>query len=233
MCDLILVGSYVNDDEIIRKTLRSVKNHKFNQKYILFDGPRDSEKKTYYDNYRKYKQDIIQSNEYKDFKIIEFPDNIYYRPMIDLFINNNYNDLSDNLLIIQDDVELAEFDLELLLERKSKVEDCKLLYFGENRKRAPHWFNVIDETDDHFVKIHGWSERAYVVNKKDFKDILDRIDKIKTGQYCKRFIDTYYHNFKKSKKWKDLSREDHLEYWKLWGCYEYKGVFHKHLCGKR
>ena len=214
--DLIIVAAMIDDEEILRKSIKSVSGHDFNNKYILFDGPRESLFKKHYDKYTKYKSVIAR--DYTDFKVIENTENIYYKPMLDAFIRSNYDDLSDNLLIVQDDVEVEDFNLSEVLEQKKQVEDCKILYFREDRLRCEHWFNVIDNSGV-LIKTHGWSERAWIINKKDIVEIFDKLVGVKGGKGGK-FIDVYYYNLMKRGSWKDLS-EDVKE--------EHKDIHHKHL----
>ena len=160
--------------------------------------------------------------------MIEHTENIYYKPMLDNFIRNN--DLAKNLLIIQDDVLLDDFDLEKVLETKADFDDCKILYFRENRLRCKHWFNVIDDTQV-LIKTHGWSERVYLTTKEDLKDILDNLP-LKGGKNGK-FIDVYYQNMMQRKTWATITDEEQSEYWKNWGTYEHSNIHHKHLVAKR
>ena len=233
--DLILCGAIVttNDEQKIEQTIKSIEKHNFNKKYLLFDGPPQSQLKKNYDGYTeghqrytKYKNYI--KKHYPDFEVIEHTENIYYKPMLDNFIRNN--DLAKNLLIIQDDVLLDDFDLEKVLETKADFDDCKILYFRENRLRCKHWFNVIDDTQV-LIKTHGWSERVYLTTKEDLIDILDNLP-LKGGKNGK-FIDVYYQNMMQRKTWATITDEEQSEYWKNWGTYEHNNIHHKHLVAKR
>tara|TARA_R110000744_G_scaffold293713_1_gene404006 strand:- start:186 stop:875 length:690 start_codon:yes stop_codon:yes gene_type:complete len=229
MCDLILCGAIIKQEEYIDKVIHSVDKHKFKQKFILFDGPPPSRMKTSYNKYKKYKDHI--KKHYPDFQVIEYTENLYYKNMLEKFIKENYSVVSQNLLIIQDDVVLDEFDLETTLEIKRDLDECRILYFRENRKRCAHWFNVIDESNPNLIKTHGWSERVYLITKEDLIDILNNLP-LKGGKGGK-FIEFYYQNMMSRKTWATITEEEQLEYWKRWGCYEHKTIHHKHLVAKR
>jgi len=236
--DLILCGAIVakDNEEKIEDTIKSVDKHKFRKKYILFDGPPQSRFKEDYDKYTKYKKYIKE--QYPDFTVIEYPDNIFYKPMLSDFIKSSSakpvtgkgNELAKNLLIIQDDVVLDDFDLEKVLETKGDFDDCKILYFRENRLRCKHWFNVIDDSQA-LIKTHGWSERVYLTTKEDFTEIHDNLPS--KGGKNGMFMEVYYQNMMQRKTWATITEEEQLDYWKKWGCYEHKEVHHKHLVAKR
>ena len=143
MTDLILCGAVIQQKDLIDQCITSLKDHKFEKKYILFDGPTAGKFQKDYDSYKEYKARVKE--EYSDFEVIEESENIYYKPLLQKFVKDNLESLSDNLLIIQDDVEVDPFSLEDVLKIKEDKEDCKILYIGEKRKRAPHWFCVIDD----------------------------------------------------------------------------------------
>jgi len=228
--DLILCGAIVNKKQEfnLEKAIKSVDKHKVNNKYILFDGPPSSQLKPVYERYTKYKNHIKIN--YPDFKFIENTDCIYYRKTLETFVRDNFDALAENLLIVQDDVVLEEFDLEKVLETKADFSECKILYFRENRLRCKHWFNVIDDSQE-LIKTHGWSERAYLITKKHLIDILDNLPS-KGG--CKgKFIEFYYQNMMQRKSWETITMEEQLDYWRKWGTYEHNTIHHKHLVTKR
>ncbi len=235
MTDLILCGAIIKQDDLIDKCIQSLKDHKFEKKYLLFDGPPTGKFQYDYDQYKEYKARIKE--EYPEFEIIEEDENLYYKPLLEKFIKENKEKLSENLLIIQDDVEVDPFDLEEVLKIKKDKGDCKILYIGEKRKRAPHWFSVIDDSDEKLTKVHGWAERVYIVTKDDFLAIMDYLDKShpnkKRGGCNGKFIDVYYYNMKQRKTWKQITEDEKLEYWKEWGTYDLKDVYHRHLVAKR
>ena len=235
MTDLILCGAVIQQKDLIDQCITSLKDHKFEKKYILFDGPTAGKFQKDYDSYKEYKARVKE--EYSDFEVIEESENIYYKPLLQKFVKDNLESLSDNLLIIQDDVEVDPFSLEDVLKIKEDKEDCKILYIGEKRKRAPHWFSVIDDSDEKLTKVHGWAERVYIITKTDFISIMDYLDKshpsTKRGGCNGKFIDVYYQNMKQRKSWKDITQEEKLDYWKIWGTYDLKEVFHRHLVAKR
>ena len=146
---------------------------------------------------------------------------------------NFFDVLNDNLFIIQDDVQLGKIDLDTVLKDKEENKDCKILYFGENRPKAAHWFQEMKSTDPRFVKTHGWSERVYIITKKDLKDIFDFLKTFTRGGKNGKFIEYYYQNTMSRKSWKLMDTTSKLDYWAIWGCFEYKGVFHRHLLIKR
>tara|TARA_R100001463_G_scaffold71786_4_gene125667 strand:+ start:999 stop:1700 length:702 start_codon:yes stop_codon:yes gene_type:complete len=233
MCDLIVccaISKNEKETDKLFKTLLSIKDIQFNKKYILFDGAPDKASTEQKDIYTSLKEVFVKNSE---FKVIEYSKNIYYKPMIEEFLMNTFDELNDNLFIIQDDVELDYLNLDIVLKDKEETKDCKILYFGENRPRANHWFQVIKSEDPRFVKTHGWSERVYIITKKDLKDIFDFLKTFKTGERCNKFLEIYYQNVKKSKSWKLMDESSKLDYWAIWGCFEYKGVFHRHLVMKR
>ena len=64
-------------------------------------------------------------------------------------------------------------------------------------------------------------------------DYLDISFGKKRGGCGGKFIDVYYYNMRLRKSWKDITEEEKLEYWKIWGTYDLKDVFHRHLVAKR
>ena len=227
MTDLILCAAIIihKQEDYIEQVIKSLDKHKFINKYILFDGPPQLKASTQYDKYKAFIK-----RHYPDFKFIENTSCIYYRKTLENFIRENYSELSQNLLIVQDDVVVEDFDLEKVLELKAVFDECKILYFRENRLRCKHWFNVIDDSQE-LIKTHGWSERAYLITKEDIIDILDDLP-LKGGKNGK-FIEYYYFNMMKRKSWATITMEEQLEYWMKWGTYEHKSIHHKHLAAKR
>ena len=162
MCDLIVCAAMPrNEKETVKLgiTLNSIQELKFNNRYILFDGAPERATETQISNYSSLKQVFVKNSE---FKVVEFKDNRYYKPILEKFIREIFDELNDNLFIIQDDVQLDKIDLVRVLKDKEDKEDCKILYFGENRPKAAHWFEVISD-DGLFVKNHGWCDRVWVV----------------------------------------------------------------------
>ena len=234
MCDLIVCAAMPRNEKETEKlgiTLNSIQEIKFNTKYILFDGAPERATETQINNYSSLKQVFVKNSE---FKVVEFKTNLYYKSMLEKFMRccDIFNELSDNLFIIQDDVQLDKIDLVRVLKDKEDKEDCKILYFGENRPKAPHWFEVISD-DELFVQTHGWSERVWIIKKKDLIGIFNYLSTLIRGGCNGKFIEYYYQNKKKRKYWQYLPEFKKLDYWSIWGCYEYKNVFHKHLVMKR
>lgn len=228
--DLIVVAAITKNEDYIDRVISSVSKHNFDKKYILLDGAPNGKLKTHYEKYTKYKKRLRKH--YTDFIIIEYDECIYYRKILDKFINENYEGVAKNLLIIQDDVVLDDFNLDEVIQLKENFNDpfLKILYFRENRLRCKHWFNVIDDSQE-LIKTHGWSERVYLISKDDLKYILENLP-VKGG--CNgKFIEYYYQNMMQRKTWKTITEEEQLQYWQKWGCYEHKTIHHKHLVAKR
>lgn len=233
MCDLIVCAAIPKNEKESFKlgtTLHSINNIEFNNKYILFDGAPDKATFLKKDNYNELKQVFVKNSE---FKVIENTENIYYKPMLENFIRDNFDELNDNLFIIQDDVQLDKIDLVRVIKDKEENKECKILYFGENRPKAAHWFQEMKSKDLRFVKTHGWCERVWITKKKDIIDIFDFLKTFTRGGKNGKFIDVYYQNTMSRRSWKLMDNTSKLDYWAIWGCFEYKGVFHKHLVMKR
>ena len=227
MTDLVLCGAMTKDQEYICKCIKSIDKHKFNKKYILFDGPVAGKSNRERDNYGHYKKDIMKH--YPDFEFVEYTDNINYKSMVEIFVRKNYNQLAENLLIIQDDIVLGNFDLEIVLQQKETFDECKILYFKEDKKRIKYWFNTIEEFDT-LMKTHGWCERSWLSKKSDVMNIFDNL--LLLGERTK-FIDIYYDSMISQGGWNNLSQEQQLDFWKNWGCFAHKSIQHKHLKAKR
>lgn len=233
MCDLIVCCAIPKNEKESLKletTLHSIEYLKFNNKYILFDGAPDKASAEKREVYTSLKEVFVKNSQ---FKVIENTENLYYKSMLEKFLMNTFDELNDNLFIIQDDVELGKIDLDTVLKDKEENKDCKILYFGENRPKAAHWFQEMKSTDPRFVKTHGWSERVYIITKKDLKDIFDFLKTFTRGGNNGKFIEYYYQNAMSRKSWKLMDESSKLDYWAIWGCFEYKGVFHRHLVMKR
>jgi hypothetical protein len=230
MVDLIVVAAITQNEDYIDRVISSVSNHNFDKKYILLDGAPEGKLKTHYEKYRKYKKRLRKH--YTDFIIIEYDECIYYRKILDKFLKENYEAVAKNLLIIQDDVLLDNFNLDEVIQLKGDFNDpfLKIIYFRENRRRAPHWFNVIDDSQE-LIKTHGWSERVYLITKENLIDILNNLPH--KGGCNGKFIEFYYQNMMQRKTWQTITDEEQLQYWQKWGCYEHKTIHHKHLVAKR
>ena len=170
-------------------------------------------------------------------------ENLYFRYNLEKFVRERYDDLSDYLLILQDDVELqGTIDTPLVINKMEDTEDCRIVFFGENRKKAPHWFQLIDDKDPLLTQYHGWSERVWMVRKDSLLDVFNYLRgppgakggyrAIRGGRNGK-FIEYYYNNKMSNKQWNFLPDTHKLEYWSIWGCYEWKNLYHKHLVAKR
>tara|TARA_R110000822_G_scaffold208364_1_gene344294 strand:- start:107 stop:862 length:756 start_codon:yes stop_codon:yes gene_type:complete len=245
LVDLIIVSSICSkkqEDNLssVIKSLSHPQKHIFSSKYILFDGAPSAHLKVDYERYIKYKK--YYSVNYPDFKIIENLDCLYYRNNLEKFIRGNFDGLAENLLIIQDDIILNDFDLKTVLESKALFSECKILYFREDRLRCNHWFNEVhpsgfneigsSESQD-LIKKHGWNEKAYLITKDNLIEILDNLPIAGGSQKQGKFIHSYYQNMMKRQTWQTITEEEQLDYWKLWGSYEHKTIHHKHLSTKR
>ena len=56
MTDLILCGAIIKQKDLIDKCIKSLKDHKFEKKYILFDGPPKGKYQRDYDQYKEYRE---------------------------------------------------------------------------------------------------------------------------------------------------------------------------------
>ena len=74
-CDLILCGAIIKQKDLIDKCISSLKDHKFEKKYIIFDGPPKGKYQSEYDDYKEYKLRVIE--EYSDFQVIQEDENLY------------------------------------------------------------------------------------------------------------------------------------------------------------
>ena len=87
---------------ILKSNMCWLNNIMYN-KYILFDGEPLHCPPEQKDNYTSLKEVFVKNSQ---FKVIEYSKNIYYKPMLEEFLMNTFDELNDNLFIIQDDVEL-------------------------------------------------------------------------------------------------------------------------------
>jgi len=87
MTDLILCGAIIKQDDLIDKCISSLKEHTFEKKYLLFDGPPTGKFQYEYDEYKEYKARIKE--EYPEFEIIEEDENLYYKPLLEKFIKHS------------------------------------------------------------------------------------------------------------------------------------------------
>ena len=218
MTDLILCAAVVNKnhEDNLEQVIKKLDKHKFINKYILFDGPPEHN-----DRYTKYKK-YFKDN-YSDFKVIENTDCIYYKKLLQKFIKNNFDVISKNCLIIQDDVLLDDFDLEKVLETKAVFSECKILYFREHRLRLNNWFNIIDDSGV-LIKIHAPDDsykKVYLISREYLQELLLK-EKV-----------NYYEELLRDKTWETITQEEQLDYWRKWGTYEHKTIRYKHLATKR
>jgi len=208
MTDLIIVCGIVNkkSEDILSAVIKNLDKHKFNNKYILFDGAPDLTVSKRYTNYKNY-----YKVNYPDFVFIENIQCLKYRKNLKLFIQDNLEGLSKNLLIIQDNILLDDFDLEKVLETKAVFDECQILNFREHRLRLNQWFNVVDDSQI-LMKTHSWNENAYLINKDKILNFLNNQP------------EDYYNDMMKDKCWETITDEEQLDYWKRWGCYTHKNI---------
>ena len=218
MTDLILCAAIVNpkQEDNLEQVIKKLDKHKFHNKYILFDGTVEQGKfETRYTKYKNY----IKIN-YPDFTVIENQECLYHRKTLERFVKDNFEALSKNCFVLQDDILIDDFDLDKVLKTKAVFDECKILYFREHRLRCKLWFNIIDDSGE-LIKTHDWNEKAYLITKDWLIKLLDK-DKVK-----------YYEEMIKDKCWETITKEEQLEYWQKWGSYEHKTIRHKHLETKR
>jgi hypothetical protein len=234
--DLIVCAAIQKDYRLLQKSVDSVKNVSRKGNYILFDGapPHASQERGQY----YFNQQQLFKEYFPDFNVVSRTDNMYFKPNLEKFVREQYNSLSEYLLILQDDVQMeSDIDIKLVVNKMRDTEDCRIVFFGENRPRALHWFNMIDDKDTHLTKLHGWSERVFVIKKSHLIDIFNYLrgtDGIPMrGGKNGKFIEAYYQNKMLQKSWEYLPDFKKLEYWYIWGCYVWKNVYHKHLVAKR
>ena len=141
--------------------------------------------------------------------MIENTDCIYYKKLLQKFIKNNFDVISKNCLIIQDDVLLDDFDLEKVLETKAVFSECKILYFREHRLR-------LNKKDNGSVK--KLNDNFYFSNTQELL-LKDKVN--------------YYEELLRDKTWETITQEEQLDYWRKWGTYEHKTIRYKHLATKR
>lgn len=224
MIDLILCAEMTKEEDYIDRAISSISMHKFHKKYILLDGAPKGKYKIQYKRYINYKKRL--KRDYSDFIIIEFEDKLNYKQMLKLFIDQNYERVHYNLLIIQYNIKLESFDIAKVLQLIADYNEpfLKIVSFKDKIKRCKYWFNEIECNGD-LIKTHGFTEKAYIITKDNLVSLL--LDKDKD----KNLIDIYYEDLNKSlgKPWEKITKEEELEYWKKWGTYEHKTITHQLL----
>tara|TARA_R100001086_G_C11839875_1_gene258872 strand:- start:615 stop:1316 length:702 start_codon:yes stop_codon:yes gene_type:complete len=230
--DLVVCGAIIKNQNMIHKSIDSVLQYDdlFKKKYLLLDGPPEDKFISCLQDYYWYKSNLKEK--YQDYiDIIEFDKNIYFREMMHHICKKSK---SKYLFVIQDDVVVDNMNLgKILIDMTRK--DMKLLSFPH--KQLPldnnhHWFQGFEDMyPDPYIKTHGWSERVFICDRMHFLNALNNSPKncIRTINFC----DEIYHKKMISKKWENMSDEEKVEYWKMWGSYTHWNIFHKHLCAKR
>ena len=160
----------------------------------------------------------IKNNDYINYT----KGDLRYKELLKKFIKNNFEVISKNCLIIQDDVLLDDFDLEKVLETKADFSECKILYFREHTLRLNNWFNLIDDSpggrEGVLIKTHSPNyEKVYLISREDLQEILLK-EKI-----------NYYEEMIKDKSWEIITLDEQLEYWQEWGTYQHKTIRYKPL----
>ena len=239
--DLVVCAAIQKDYSCLGKSVNSVKGVSIKSNYILFDGAPEKvlpERKDFF-----IKQQEQFKEYYPNFEVISRKENMYFKPNLEKFVRERYDDLSEYLLILQDDVEMQGLiDTQLVINKMRTTDDCRIVFFGENRKRARSWFELIDDNDSLLDKLHGWSERVFVIKKEHLIDVFDYLRgpqganggfRTMRGGKNGKFIDVYYNNKMQRNGWQYLPEFKRLEYWEIWGCYAWKNLYHKHLVAKR
>jgi hypothetical protein len=225
--DVGIVGSFITDEEIIIKALRSIPEYDYHKKWILFDGipPHYDEEDQL--KYTQYKERIKRW--FPDFTVIQFDKNIYYREMVHHLVKNS---VADEIFIIQDDVAVNPLNLQKIIDDKNKS-SFEILCFPE--KPIPMekgWWYEPFNIEGEYILSHGWTERVYLTSREWIKNILDNLKYVK-NKWCINFIEEHYRRTMKLVKWKTMTADEKFEYWKQWKCALLNTTNHKHLRASR
>jgi len=108
--DLVIAGAIIKDHTMIDKSIASLPDYEFNNKFILFDGHSTGgtvgKEGLLKDEYDAYKSFIAKK--YPDFCVIAFRENIYFRDMIEQICRISE---ARRLFVVQDDVMAHKMDL--------------------------------------------------------------------------------------------------------------------------
>jgi len=89
MCDLIVccaISKNEKETDKLFKTLLSIKDIQFNNKYILFDGAPDKASTEQKDIYTSLKEVFVKNSHDFPVKVIENTENLYYKSMLEKFL---------------------------------------------------------------------------------------------------------------------------------------------------
>jgi hypothetical protein len=227
--DLVVAGAYQKDFTKLLKSIYSVPfDFEFNQRYLLFDGIQE-------DKFIKCKQDYnyfksVIKEDYPDYKIKEFDENIYFRKMIEWVCQDSN---ADYLFVIQDDVKVDQLNLDHIIVDMIGYQ-IGILSFPHKQipPEGTHWFTPFNDTyPDKYIHSHGWSERVFITKREHMKDILETTPA--SSKITEKFIDTIYNQEMKKKDWKNKSHDEQIEHWNKWKCYLHYDILHKHLVAHR
>ena len=221
---LCIVGAIIQDESMLYKAINSCEIlTDWDEKVILMDGLPDNGVPDRVEQYDKMLENlkIIKS----EFEVMCFDENIYFKNMI-RYLLDNYD--CDFWLICQDDTVIQEFEVWAELGAMHALDANIISYPHKEILKSTHWFDIIEETGNGYVKTHGWSERCFLMNSESIKELIQ-----KNERGSNNFIDTIYHRKMKTTTWKTSSKSDQLDYWDNWKCYLNNNILHKHLVGKR
>ena len=227
--DLVVASAYQKDFTKLLKSIYSIPfDFEFNERYLLFDGIQEDKFITSKQDYNYFK--LTMRDDYPNYKIKEFDENIYFRKMIEWVCQDSD---ADYLFVIQDDVMVDKLNLEHIIVDMIG-HDIGILSFPHKQipPEGTHWFEPFNDTyPDKYIHSHGWSERVFITKREHMKDIL--INTRPTSKSTEKFIDTIYNQEMKKKQWKNKSYDEKLQYWNKWKCYLHYDILHKHLVAHR
>ena len=219
---LAVIGAVIQDENMLYKSIESVESlTDWDEKVILMDGLPETGSPTQADNYSQMLQDL-KSNKPK-FQVKCFQENIYFKKML-RWLFDNYE--CDYWLICQDDAVLGDLDIWAELGAMDALNANIMSYPHKPILKSNHWFKIIEDIGNGYIKSHGWSERCFILKSEPFKELIKK-DVRGENHFC----DTIYHRFKNTTNFS--SENQKLEYWDRWRCFLNNNVTHKHLVGKR
>tara|TARA_R110000803_G_scaffold71150_3_gene134268 strand:+ start:82 stop:798 length:717 start_codon:yes stop_codon:yes gene_type:complete len=230
-CDLVVAGAIINDKNMIRQAIQSIPEHNYRKKYICLDGCPSAKTDDVRKEYQKYIDKITL--DFPEFLVIAFPENIYFREMIQHICQISS---ADKLFVIQDDVVLSRrksMNLDNIINDMDNISDMKVLSFPHRViSKDTHWFWLLDEPGKgEYCRCHGFSERVFLCDRLSLLKLC--MNYPKSNKMSKRFIEFIYHSEMKSVRWKRMTDDERLEYRLNWGTYIHNNIIHKHLVGKR
>jgi len=216
--DLVVTTSPIKQQDFIKRAIDSVYHMNFDKRFIICDGISDNCNENVKKIYRDYIE-LIKKN-YPTFEIIESKEHKWFIGSIKDVINRS---TADSIFCIQHDVVLEQsFCPRAMWD--SKPSDAGILFFPHKQldtKMSHHWYPMIENHDDDYFKILGWSERVFIFDRQHMIKILNIYNH-------KKFIEFICHNQLKTK-----FAGDNLDViWDVWKCYCHKHIHHKHLVGK-